>query len=156
MTDRKDIVDTERLRAFEAIAKANSFTRAAHLLGIAQSSVSQQAARLKKRSGRLLVRRTTRRVELTPAAMMLVDYVIDRRPGCSDPAADAFADALRGVARQLAHSHGEATPGCSARVRFAGGAKDNPCAKGVRPSGRASAFSNRARVRASVATSRPA
>jgi DNA-binding transcriptional LysR family regulator len=73
--ERNDIVDTEELRAFEAVAKTKSFTRAAHLLGTAQSSVSQQVARLEKRSGRLLVQRTTRRVELTLAGDAMLVYV---------------------------------------------------------------------------------
>jgi DNA-binding transcriptional LysR family regulator len=73
--ERNDIVDTEELRAFEAVAKTKSFTKAAHLLGTAQSSISQQLARLEKRTGRLLVRRTTRRVELTPAGDAMLVYV---------------------------------------------------------------------------------
>jgi hypothetical protein len=32
-----------------------------------------------------------------------LDYVIDRRPECSDPAVDAFAGVLRGVAAQLSN-----------------------------------------------------
>jgi DNA-binding transcriptional LysR family regulator len=73
--ERNDIVDTEELRAFEAVAETNSFTRAAHRLGTAQSSVSQQVARLEKRSGRRLVQRTTRRVALTPAGAAMLVYV---------------------------------------------------------------------------------
>ena len=73
--EQKQIVDTDQLQAFEAVAQTNSFTRAARLLGTAQSSVSQQIARLEKRSGRLLVRRTTRRVELTPAGDAMLVYV---------------------------------------------------------------------------------
>lgn len=73
--ERNDIVDAEQLRAFEPVAETNSFTRAAHRLGIAQSSVSQQVARLEKRAGRLLVGRTTRRVELTPAGDAMLVYV---------------------------------------------------------------------------------
>jgi DNA-binding transcriptional LysR family regulator len=73
--ERNDIVDTEELRAFEAVAETNSFTRAAHILGTAQSSVSQQVARLEKRSGRRLVQRTTRRVALTPAGDAMLAYV---------------------------------------------------------------------------------
>jgi DNA-binding transcriptional LysR family regulator len=75
VTERNDIVDTEELRAFEAVAETNSFTRAAHRLGTAQSSISQQVARLEKRSGRRLVQRTTRRVALTPAGDAMLVYV---------------------------------------------------------------------------------
>ena len=72
--ERNGIVDTEQLRAFEAVAETSSFTRAAHRLGTAQSSVSQQIARLEKRSGRMLVRRTTRRVDLTSAGDAMLVY----------------------------------------------------------------------------------
>jgi DNA-binding transcriptional LysR family regulator len=72
--ERDDVIDTEELQAFQAVAETNSFTRAARLLGTAQSSVSQQVARLEKRIGRLLVRRTTRRVELTPAGDTMLIY----------------------------------------------------------------------------------
>jgi DNA-binding transcriptional LysR family regulator len=71
----KDIIDTEQLRAFEAVAEAGSFTRAAAKLGAAQSSISHQIAQLEKRAGRLLIRRTTRRVELTPAGVAMLVYV---------------------------------------------------------------------------------
>ncbi len=73
--DQEDIIETEQLRAFEAVADTGSFTRAAKILGTAQSSVSQQVARLEKRAGRLLVRRTTRRVELTPNGAAMLVYV---------------------------------------------------------------------------------
>jgi DNA-binding transcriptional LysR family regulator len=70
-----DIIDTEQLRAFEAVAVTGSFTRAAATLGTAQSSVSQQIARLEKRAGQLLIRRTTRRVELTSSGVSMLVYV---------------------------------------------------------------------------------
>jgi DNA-binding transcriptional LysR family regulator len=75
MNTKKDLVDTEQLRAFQAVADTGSFTRAAAILGSAQSSISQQVAQLEKRAGRLLVRRTTRRVELTPAGVAMLVYV---------------------------------------------------------------------------------
>jgi hypothetical protein len=73
--EHDDIIDTEQLRAFEAVAVSGSFTRAAAVLGTAQSSVSQQVARLEKRAGQLLIRGTTRRVELTPSGVSMLVYV---------------------------------------------------------------------------------
>jgi DNA-binding transcriptional LysR family regulator len=75
MEPEEDIIDADQLRAFEAVAKTKSSTKAAGMLGNAQSSVSQQIARLEGRLGRLLVRRTTRRVELTPAGDAMLVYV---------------------------------------------------------------------------------
>ncbi|HVJ54158.1 MAG TPA: LysR family transcriptional regulator [Aliidongia sp.] len=72
---RDDIVNTEQLRAFEAVATSRSFSRAAAALGIAQSSVSQQIASLEKRAGRRLINRTTRQVDLTPAGISMLVYV---------------------------------------------------------------------------------
>ena len=76
---RKDIVDADQLRAFQAVAETGSFTRAAAKLGAAQSSISHQIAQLEKRAGRLLIRRTTRRVQLTP-----------RGPQCSSMSARSW------------------------------------------------------------------
>ena len=72
---KKDIVDADQLRAFQAVAETGSFTRAAAKLGAAQSSISHQIAQLEKRAGRLLIRRTTRRVQLTPAGTAMLVYV---------------------------------------------------------------------------------
>jgi DNA-binding transcriptional LysR family regulator len=69
---RDDIIETDQLRAFATVAATGSFSRAAGELASAQSTVSQQVARLEKRVGRLLIRRTTRRVELTPEGAALV------------------------------------------------------------------------------------
>jgi DNA-binding transcriptional LysR family regulator len=73
--EKDAIIDTEQLRAFEAVANTGSFTRAAAVLGAAQSSISQQVGRLEKRAGRRLINRTTRRVELTPAGRDMLVYV---------------------------------------------------------------------------------
>jgi DNA-binding transcriptional LysR family regulator len=72
--EQEDIIETEQLRAFEAVAETRSFTRAAALLGTAQSSVSQQIGRLEKRVGQLLIQRTTRRVDLTHAGSSMLVY----------------------------------------------------------------------------------
>lgn len=71
---RDDIIETDELRAFATVAATGSFSRAAGELGSAQSTVSQQVARLEKRVGRLLIRRTTRRVELTPEGTSMLIY----------------------------------------------------------------------------------
>jgi DNA-binding transcriptional LysR family regulator len=69
------IMETDQLRAFEAVADAGSFTKAASALGVPQSTLSQQIARLEARAGRLLIRRSTRRVELTEAGSAMLVYV---------------------------------------------------------------------------------
>src|SRR5271169_5624090 len=69
------IMETDQLRAFEAVADAGSFTKAASALRVPQSTLSQQIARLEARAGRLLIRRSTRRVELTEAGTAMLVYV---------------------------------------------------------------------------------
>ncbi|WP_306204308.1 LysR family transcriptional regulator [Actinoplanes sp. RD1] len=56
-----------QLRALVAVADAGTFTDASARLGISQASVSRAVAALERHLGVLLVRRTTRQVELTAA-----------------------------------------------------------------------------------------
>jgi DNA-binding transcriptional LysR family regulator len=59
-------VELRHLRTFVAVAQRRSFTRAADDLLIAQQAVSQQIKTLERALGVTLLRRTPRRVELTP------------------------------------------------------------------------------------------
>ena len=55
----------EDLEAFVAVVEAGSFTQAADRLGIAKSAISRRVAGLEERLGVELLRRTTRRLNLT-------------------------------------------------------------------------------------------
>ncbi|MDH6223715.1 MULTISPECIES: LysR substrate-binding domain-containing protein [Streptomyces] len=57
--------DPSHLRTFLAVAQTLSFTRAAHRLGVRQSTVSQHVRRLEDATGRPLFARDTHSVELT-------------------------------------------------------------------------------------------
>ncbi|MFI1538478.1 LysR substrate-binding domain-containing protein [Streptomyces anandii] len=57
--------DPAQLRTFLAVARTLSFTRAARLLGLRQSTVSQHVRRLEDATGRPLFSRDTHSVELT-------------------------------------------------------------------------------------------
>jgi LysR family glycine cleavage system transcriptional activator len=65
MPVRRDPPPTHALRAFEAVARLNSFKNAAIELGVTQSAVSQRVAALEAELGICLIRREPGRFELT-------------------------------------------------------------------------------------------
>jgi DNA-binding transcriptional LysR family regulator len=65
-------MDLIALRAFVTVAELTSFSRAAETLHLAQPAVSQQLKRLERDLGAPLLRRSTRRVELTAAGAQLL------------------------------------------------------------------------------------
>jgi DNA-binding transcriptional LysR family regulator len=60
-----DLVPVDLLQTFVAVADAGSFTGAARVLGVRQSTVSQQIQRLEQRIGRRCIDRSTHRMALT-------------------------------------------------------------------------------------------
>nr|WP_281381635.1 LysR family transcriptional regulator [Conexibacter arvalis] len=81
------------MRAFVAVAEELSFTRAAQRLHLAQQALSTQVRQLEERVGAVLVQRTTRKVELTPAGRAFYDHAVALLA-----AADAAAEAARAAA----------------------------------------------------------
>jgi DNA-binding transcriptional LysR family regulator len=67
------VLDLRRLRYFMAVAKAESFSRAADALHVAQSAVSRQVGLLERELGVRLLERTTHDVELTEAGRHLLE-----------------------------------------------------------------------------------
>ena len=65
-----------RLRAFAALARHASFTRAAEELFISQPAISKHVASLERELKSQLVIRQPRHVTLTPAGQLLADYVL--------------------------------------------------------------------------------
>ncbi len=65
-------MELQDLRTFIAVVESGGFGRAADVLHLAQPAVSQQVKRLERRLGATVLRRTTRRVELTPAGEQLL------------------------------------------------------------------------------------
>ena len=63
------------LRAFVAVAETLNFTRAADMLGVSSSALSQAVRGLEDRVGARLLNRTTRSVSLTEAGRALLDRV---------------------------------------------------------------------------------
>ena len=83
------------LEAFVAVVEAGSITQAAERLGIAKSAVSRRLVGLEERLGVELIRRTTRRLNLT-----------DTGQGFYEQAARVLAD-LEEAESAAAQSHGE-------------------------------------------------
>jgi DNA-binding transcriptional LysR family regulator len=65
-----------RLRAFAAVARRRSFSRAAEELYISQPAVSKHVASLEAELGTQLVVRGARQATLTPAGELLADHVL--------------------------------------------------------------------------------
>jgi DNA-binding transcriptional LysR family regulator len=87
-------LELRQLRTFVAVAERHSFTRAAEDLHIAQQAVSQQIKSLERSLGVTLLRRSSRRVELTAEGTV---FLADSRRVIS--AADRTARRVRAAAR---------------------------------------------------------
>jgi LysR family transcriptional regulator, transcription activator of glutamate synthase operon len=90
-------MELRQLRYLDAVARRRSFTRAARDLYIAQSALSQQVGRLERELGVELLRRTTRRVEVTEAGELVLARA--RRALAEVDGVRADLDALQGLVR---------------------------------------------------------
>jgi DNA-binding transcriptional LysR family regulator len=89
-------VELRQLRYFAAVAARRSFTQAARDLAVAQPALSQQVRRLEEELGVELLRRTTRRVELSQAGELALARAT--RAIAEADALRAEIDDLRGLA----------------------------------------------------------
>lgn len=85
---REDLVE---LNAFAAVAREQSFTRAAAIVGTSQSALSHAIKRLEARHGVRLLTRTTRSVALTQAGERLL-ATLDPALASIDAELDALGD----------------------------------------------------------------
>ena len=90
-------MELRQLRYLDAVARHRSFTQAARDLYIAQSALSQQVGRLERELGVELLRRTTRRVEVTEAGELVLTRA--RRALAEVDGVRADVDALQGLMR---------------------------------------------------------
>jgi LysR family transcriptional regulator, transcription activator of glutamate synthase operon len=88
-------MELRQLRYLDAVARRRSFTQAALELHIAQSALSQQVRRLERELGVELLRRTTRRVEVTEAGELFLARA--RRVLAEVDGVRADLDALQGL-----------------------------------------------------------
>jgi DNA-binding transcriptional LysR family regulator len=90
-------MELRQLRYLDAVARRRSFTQAARDLYVAQSALSQQVGRLERELGVELLRRTTRRVEVTEAGELVLARA--RRALAEVDGVRADLDALQGLVR---------------------------------------------------------
>jgi LysR family transcriptional regulator, transcription activator of glutamate synthase operon len=90
-------MELRQLRYLDAVARHRSFTRAALDAHVAQSALSQQVGRLERELGVELLRRTTRRVEVTEAGELVLARA--RRALAEVDGVRADLDALQGLVR---------------------------------------------------------
>jgi DNA-binding transcriptional LysR family regulator len=90
-------VELRQLRYLDAVARSRSFTQAAVDLHVAQSAVSQQVSRLERELGVELLRRSTRRVEVTEPGELVLARA--RRALAEVDGLRADLDALQGLVR---------------------------------------------------------
>jgi DNA-binding transcriptional LysR family regulator len=90
-------MELRALRYLDAVARRRSFTRAALDLHVAQSALSQQVGRLERELGVELLRRTTRRVEVTEAGELVLARA--RRALAEVEGLRADLDAFQGLVR---------------------------------------------------------
>lgn len=92
-------LDPDCLRAFAAVARTGSFTRAGEILFRSQSAISLQIRKLEDQLGERLFRRSARQVSLTPAGERLNGYA-SRLLALNEEALAAFRDReISGVVR---------------------------------------------------------
>lgn len=90
-------MELRQLRYFAAVARHESFTLAARELNVAQPALSQQVRKLEQELGVELLRRTTRRVELSEAGKLALARAT--RTLAEADALRAEMDELRGLTR---------------------------------------------------------
>jgi DNA-binding transcriptional LysR family regulator len=92
--------ELRQLRYFVAVAEELNFTRAAQRVHVVQQGLSGAIAQLEQQLGARLFLRTTRRVELTDAGVVLLPYARETL-AAADRGVTALAEVVGGHRRQL-------------------------------------------------------
>ena len=90
-------MELRQLRYLDAVARHRSFTKAALDVPVAQSALSQQVGRLERELGVELLRRNTRRVEVTEAGEIVLERA--RRALAEVDGVRSDLEALQGLVR---------------------------------------------------------
>ena len=106
----RKIPSLQALSCFDAAARHESYTRAAHELALTQGAVSRQIAALEDFLGVALFRRTRHGVALTPAGAAYARQVAGRLDGLERDTLDAMATGPAGLAGAHGSVHLAAVP----------------------------------------------
>lgn len=99
----RKIPSLQALSCFDAAARHESYTRAAHELALTQGAVSRQVAALEDFVGVALFRRTRHGVALTPAGAAYARQVAGRLDGLERDTLDAMAQTAGGAGGGAIH-----------------------------------------------------
>jgi DNA-binding transcriptional LysR family regulator len=94
------VLDVHRLRLLRELSQRGTLAAVAHALGYSPSAVSQQLSQLEREAGTRLLERVGRRVQLTPAADVLVRHAEAVLAQLEEAEAD-LADLASGAAGRL-------------------------------------------------------
>lgn len=108
------MLNLERLRVLQAVARHGSVTAAAAELHVTTSAVSQQLARLERESGTTLVERSGRGIRLTDSAVLLAGHAQAILSMAEQAQADVAAQAGAVAGRLVLASLPTATRGLAA------------------------------------------
>jgi DNA-binding transcriptional LysR family regulator len=108
------VLNLERLRVLQAVARHGSVTAAAAELHVTTSAVSQQLARLERESGTTLVERSGRGIRLTDSALVLAGHAQAILSLAEQAQADVAAQAGAVAGRLVLASLPTATRGLAA------------------------------------------
>ncbi len=114
------MLNLERLRVLQAVARHGSVTAAAAELHVTTSAVSQQLTKLERESGAALVERSGRGIRLTEAAQLLASHAsaILSMAELAQADVDARAGAVAGAdAGESAHGDARARGASDAAPR---------------------------------------
>src|SRR5688500_18564421 len=104
-------VDLYALHLFQLVAEHRSFTRAAAIAGLTQSAVSRQIQGMERSLDIELFRRTTRRIQLTPAG----EYLLREAARLNA----SVAQSLRTLAEDFKGARKQVRVGVSRTIAFA-------------------------------------
>src|SRR3954447_7010681 len=117
------MLDVNRLRVIDAVARTGSVTAAAKELHYSQPSVTHHLGRLESETGAQLLQRIGRGIRLTPAGQLLADRATEiiGRIHAADAELSAHVGLNARRVRLAAPAPGSARPSAGARARAPAG-----------------------------------